>query len=87
MLSIHTIIIGIVSMFILYVLCRIFINPIKWLLKLLLSCLFSIPIMLGANYLLSKIGIAFSINPLTAMIGGVLGLPGMIMTLILQSIL
>ena len=81
------IILGIVSLFILYILCRIFINPIKWLFKLAISCVIGTIAMLISNMLLSKIGIAFSINPLTAMISGVLGIPGMVLTVILQGLL
>ncbi len=75
----------ILSLFLLYIICRIFIKPVKWLLGFLLSCLSGILVMLVLNKL--PIGISFPLNPLTSMISGVLGLPGMAVILILQNIL
>lgn len=77
----------ITGLFLLYILCRIFIKPIKWLLRLGLSCAVGTLAMFIAGKLISPLGISFAINPLTAMISGVLGLPGMAMTLILQALL
>lgn len=81
------IIAALIGLFLLYVLCRLFIRPLKWLLKLLLSCALGCLAMLLANKLLSNLGISFALNPLTAALSGILGLPGMALTLILQSIL
>lgn len=87
MSTLGSIVIGIISLFILYILCKIFISPIKWLFKLMLSCIAGVAAMLISNLILSGVGITFSINPLTAMISGVLGIPGMVLTIILQGIL
>lgn len=87
MLTAGSILIGIISLFILYILCKIFISPIKWLFKLTLSCIAGGAAMFVSNLLLSGLGITFSINPLTAMISGVLGIPGMVLTIILQGML
>lgn len=73
--------------FIIYILCRIFIKPLKWFLRLLLSCILGCLAMLLANKLFYPLGVDFSINPLTAMISGVLGIPGIIMTYLLYGIL
>lgn len=81
------IIAALIGLFLLYVLCRLFIRPLKWLLKLLLSCALGCLAMLLANKLLSDFGISFALNPLTAALSGILGLPGMALTLILQNIL
>ena len=81
------IIAALIGLFLLYVLCRLFIRPLKWLLKLLLSCALGCLAMLLANKLLSYFGISFALNPLTAALSGILGLPGMALTLILQNIL
>lgn len=75
------------GLFVLYIFCRIFIRPLKWLARLALSCAVGCLAMLAANKLLGAFGAEFSINPLTAMISGVLGLPGMVMTLVLRSLL
>lgn len=76
-----------IGFFILYVVCWIFIKPIKWLLRLLLSCVTGCLLMLLVNKLCASFGTIFFINPLTAMISGVLGIPGIIITFILQGIL
>lgn len=82
-----SVIASIIGIFILYIICRIFIRPIKWALRLLLSCGFGLLGMVTVNLLFSAFGTIFAINPLTIMISGVLGLPGMIATFILQGIL
>ena len=75
------------GLFILYILCRIFIKPLKWLFGLAVSCAIGCAVMLAMNIFLNRFGTGFCINPLTALISGVLGMPGMIMTLVLQAIL
>ncbi len=87
MSTLSSIVIGIISLFILYILCKIFISPIKWLFRLMLGCIAGVAAMFISNLILSGLGITFSINPLTAMISGVLGIPGMVLTIILQGML
>lgn len=87
MSTLGSIVMGIISLFILYILCKIFISPIKWLFRLILGCIAGVAAMLISNLILSGLGITFSINTLTAMISGVLGIPGMVLTIILQGML
>ncbi len=77
----------IVGFILIYILCRVFIKPIKWLFKLAISCAVGCVIMGIINYLSGGVGNIFSINPLTAMISGVLGIPGIVATFVLQGIL
>ncbi len=77
----------IVGFLVIYFICRIFIRPFKWIFRLLISCVLGALAMSIANKLLIVFGIGFSINPLTALISGVLGLPGLIMTLVLSCVL
>ena len=72
---------------ILYIVCRIFIRPLKWMFKLMLSCTLGCIAMLVVNKLCASFGTVFFINPMTAMTGGVLGIPGLIITFILQGLL
>lgn len=82
------ILVGIIcAVFILYVCLRLFIRPVKWLLKLVLSCIVGAFVLFGTNCILAKFGIQFALNPLTSAISGILGLPGIVMILILQSVL
>lgn len=82
-----SIILYILGIFVLYIICRIFIRPIKWLLKLSFSCALGCVAMLLANQVMAPLGVNFAINPLSAMISGILGIPGIIMTHLLCGIL
>ncbi len=70
--------------FILYVLCWLFLKPIKWVFRLFLNCALGSLFMFVLNIFLPT---NFALNPLTAMTSGVLGIPGIIMTYIFQGIL
>ncbi|MEE1012887.1 MAG: pro-sigmaK processing inhibitor BofA family protein [Clostridia bacterium] len=76
-----------VGIFLLYLFCRIFLKPIKWLMKLALSCLLGGVGILACNWIFGALGWHIALNPLTAMITGVMGIPGMIMAQILTTIL
>ena len=82
-----TIILYLIGFIVIFLLCRIFIKPIKWTLKLALCCVIGTIVMMLANKFIASFGISFCLNPLTSMISGVLGVPGMVMTLILSVIL
>lgn len=70
--------------FVLYVCCRIFLKPIKWILRLLLCCIMGGGAIVLINHFAAAVGIHFALNPLTSMIAGVLGAPGLIMLAILK---
>ena len=75
------------GIFLLYLGCRVFLKPLKWLLRLFFSCLIAVGGILGCNLLFGAIGWHIAINPLNAMITGVMGIPGMIMTRVLSLLL
>lgn len=75
------------GIFLLYLGCRLFIKPLTWLLKLFLSCLLGAGGILICNWILGVLGWHIAVNPLTAMITGVMGIPGMMMVRILSMIL
>ena len=77
----------IIGMLVLYLLCRVFIKPLKWFLRLILSCALGCLAMTAVNFVFSRYGVIFEINLLTAMMSGVLGIPGMDLTFILSGIL
>lgn len=76
-----------IGLFVLYIICRIFIRQILWIVKLALSCAIGCAAMLLINRFGAPFGMTLALNPLTAMISGVLGLPGIAMALVLQAIL
>lgn len=73
--------------FALYILCRVFIKPIKWTAGLFFGCIVGSLATLVMNKIFSSLGFYVAINPLTAMMSGVLGLPGIALSYILGIIL
>ena len=77
----------IVGFFLLYLLCWIFIRPIKWILRLGVTALLGGGAIALWNLVGKGIELSLNLNPLTAVFAGVLGVPGMILTGILSRIL
>ncbi len=67
--------------------CRIFIKPLKWTLKLFLNGVIGGLILVAVNFVGGFAGIHIIVNPLTALTTGLLGVPGIILIAILQYIL
>ena len=82
-MSISAYVAGLVLIF---VFCKIFTRPIKWVLKAIVNGLIGGGLLLLAKFLGSFIGLTVTINPLSALIAGFLGLPGVILVLIIQNI-
>ena len=70
-----------------FIFCRIFITPIKWIIKLLINGIVGGLILATVNFVGGFAGITVIINPLTALLSGLLGVPGVILVIILQYIL
>ena len=70
-----------------YIICRVFSKPLKWFLKLAVSGLMGGFILAAVNLVGGFAGMSISINPLSALITGVLGIPGIALIIILQYIL
>lgn len=85
--DIMSIIAYIAGLLLTYVFCRIFIRPIKWLLKTTLNGILGGIILLLFKFLGGFIGLSITVNPVTALITGFLGLPGAILVIVLQHIL
>lgn len=77
----------VVGLILLYVCCWIFIKPLKWLLRLMLNGILGGLILAAVNFIGSFAGIHITINPLTALITGLLGVPGVVLIIILQFVL
>ncbi len=72
--------------FILYLCCWVFLKPLKWLLRLGFSCLLGGAAIVLWNLFGGSMGMVLTLNPLTAMFAGVLGIPGMILAGVLSSL-
>lgn len=74
------------GLILLFVFCRIFIKPIKWMLKLLINGILGGLTLAAVNFVGGFAGITVIINPLSAVLAGLLGVPGVILVIILQYI-
>lgn len=77
----------VVGLILIYVCCWIFIRPLKWLFKLLFNGVLGGLILVAINFIGSFAGLHITINPLSALITGLLGVPGVVLIIILQFIL
>ena len=66
------------------VISGIFLKPIKFVLKLVLNSIIALVFMALINLIGSGAGIHIGLNPVTAVIAGALGIPGVILILLLQ---
>ncbi|MEG2381172.1 MAG: pro-sigmaK processing inhibitor BofA family protein [Oscillospiraceae bacterium] len=85
--DIETIFTYILGLFLIYMCCWLFMKPLKWLFGLMISCLIGGICIWGLNFITAGIDLHIALNPITAMIAGVMGVPGVIMTYILQIFL
>lgn len=67
-----------VGIFVLCLLCRIFLTPLRWLLRMMVRAMLGGLLVFVWNRLLGGVGWALGLNPFTALLGGVLGMPGLV---------
>lgn len=82
-----SVILCVVGLFFLYLFCWFFLRPLKWLLKLLISCLIGGAAIVLLNLVFGGLGWHVPLNPLTAVISGVMSAPGLVMIYVLCGIL
>lgn len=66
------------GLFVIYIMGKLLIVPIKWTMRLIISSIIGGIIILLVNLMGDQIGIYLPLNILTAVIVGVLGVPGSI---------
>lgn len=72
---------------ILYLLAQIFYVPLKTLVKLIFNGIIGGLLLALFNIVGSYWGLCLAINPITALVAGLLGLPGILLLLVLRYIL
>lgn len=79
------------GLILIYVLARLLFLPVKLLVTLLYNAVIGGIILFGINWVLSAAGtigipvaLRLPVNPFTALIAGLLGLPGLILVVVLQ---
>lgn len=75
----------ILGVLMLWLILKIFAKPIKWIFKLLFNTLTGFALLFIFNYLGSYIGISLSVGWVSAVITGVLGIPGIILLLLIEN--
>lgn len=73
--------------FVLYIIARLLLFPVKLIIKLIGNALVGGVLLIIFNLLGSLWGMKIGINVITALVVGFLGIPGLIMIIILQKIL
>jgi len=73
------------SAFIIYVLAYILYVPLKYAMRLLTSILVGGALLWITNLLGSRLGFAVAINPITALVSGTLGLPGVVLLVVFKD--
>ena len=66
---------------------KIIAKPIKWILKLLLNALLGLVILVVVNFFGAFVGLKITVGWLSAIVAGVLGLPGVVLLLLIENLL
>lgn len=82
---IYKIIYAIIGILLLWLIIKLFSKPIKWVFKLLLNTLLGFVLLLLFNYVGQFIGLSITVGWLSALITGVLGIPGIILLLLVEN--
>ena len=86
MITVIGVIVILVLLFLLVPLLKLLKKPIKWAFKILIHAGFGFLALVVLNFFGSIIGLEIEITWLSAIIAGVLGLPGVILLIIMQYI-
>lgn len=86
MLSTIGIVVLVVLVLLLIPIIKLLKKPIKWALKILIHAGFGFIALVVLNFFGSIIGVTIEITWLSAIIAGILGLPGVILLLIVQYV-
>ena len=71
----------------LYLIAKIFVVPIKFIGKLLINAVIGGILLWVLDYFGAYVGLRVPINPITALIAGVLGVPGILLLIALQFLM
>ena len=83
--SLQTIIYVVIGVLLLWLIIKLFSTPIKWALKLLLNALLGFVMLFVFNFLGGFIGLELTVGWLSAIVAGILGIPGIILLLLIEN--
>lgn len=85
-LDYNVIIAYIFGIILIYLIGRLMLVPIKFLLKLIYNGLIGGAMLWGVNYIGAYFGFTMAINPITALVAGFLGVPGVVLLIAMKAI-
>ena len=87
MIDLNSVIAYVVGILLVVVIFYLMTKPAKWILKTVLNGILGGVMLLIINYFGSSIGLSIPINPISALVAGVLGFPGVILLILIGLIL
>lgn len=81
------ILIIIAGVFVLWLIIKLFLTPIKWIFKLLINTLVGFAALWVLNFFGDFIGISLGLNWINALVVGVFGFPGVVLLLVLKYLI
>ena len=82
--EIHVILAYVFGIILLYFVGRMFLLPIKLIFRLVYNALIGGAMLWVVNYIGANIGFTIAINPVTALIAGFLGIPGVVLLILFK---
>lgn len=83
--TLQTIIYVVIGVLLLWLIIKLFSTPIKWALKLLLNALLGFVMLFIFNFFGGFIGLELTVGWLSAIVAGILGIPGIILLLLIEN--
>ncbi|NPV93119.1 MAG: pro-sigmaK processing inhibitor BofA [Firmicutes bacterium] len=77
---------GLFALFLLMLLGRVVLRPVRWALKLLVNSLVGLGVLMVINYIGSPWDFTLPINIFTVLTAGILGLPGIVLLIAIKLI-
>ncbi|WZL73414.1 pro-sigmaK processing inhibitor BofA family protein [Clostridiaceae bacterium 35-E11] len=75
------------GLILLYIVGYILLIPIKWMIKLIYNGVIGGIMLIVLNFVGRFWGVGIAVNPITALVAGILGVPGVILMFILQYLI
>lgn len=75
-----------IGLVMIYFICKLFVKPLKFIVKLIINGVIGGLILVTINFIGGFAGMNIIINPITSLITGFLGVPGIALIIILQYI-
>lgn len=76
-----------VAAILLWLVIKIFATPIRWAFKLLLNALLGFVILFVVNFLGAYIGLHITVGWISALVAGLLGIPGIILLILIENLI